>query len=217
MNFKWMTSAAVLAAAIFAVTTVTRGQEPPMNAESGSVHADAPHRSEHEPDRNPMAFDPDLAVFSAIVFLLLLAVLGKFAWPSIVKALDERERKIADNIAAAEARHEEAKRLLAEHEAKLGAAAGEVRALLDEARRDADHTRRRIEEEGHKAAKDELARALREIERAKDAAVQDLAVASANTAIELARKVIQEELTPEKNNQLIREAAAKLAAQPSDN
>ena len=43
-------------------------------------------------------FDPDLAVFSAIVFLLLLAVLGKFAWPTITAALDERERKIADNI-----------------------------------------------------------------------------------------------------------------------
>ena len=54
---------------------------------------------------NPLAFDPDLAVFSAVVFLLLYWLLGKFAWPTIAAALDERERKIADNIAAAAARH----------------------------------------------------------------------------------------------------------------
>ena len=114
--------------------------------------------------------------------------LSIFAWPQIAAALDERERKITDNIAAAEARLEDAKRLLAEHEAKLAAAAGEVRALLEEARRDAEHTRRSIEAEGHKAAKDELDRAVREIDRARDAAIQDLAVASANVAIDLARK-----------------------------
>src|SRR4051812_22927770 len=103
-------------------------------------------------------FKQDLAIYTFIVFLLLLAILGKFAWPPIVKALDERERPTTSNIAAAEARHEEAKRLLAEHEARLAAAAGEVRALLDEARRDADTTRLRIEADGKKAAKEELDR-----------------------------------------------------------
>jgi F0F1-type ATP synthase membrane subunit b/b' len=60
-------------------------------------------------------------------------------------------------------------------------------------------------------------RALREISRARDAAVQDLAVSSANVAIDLAKKVIREQLTPEKNNQIIREAVAKLAAESSKN
>jgi F-type H+-transporting ATPase subunit b len=163
-----------------------------------------------------MAFGPDLAIFSAIVFLLLLAILGKFAWPQIVAALDERERKIADNIKAAEGKHEEAKRLLAEHEAKLAAAAGEVRALLEEARRDAEHTKASIVADARKAAEDEKVRALRDIERAKDGAIHELAVASANTAVELAGKVIRDKLTPEQNNQLIREAMSKLGA-PSNN
>jgi F-type H+-transporting ATPase subunit b len=166
---------------------------------------------------NPLAVDPDLAIWTVVVFLLLLFVLGKFAWPQITAALEERERKIADNIAAAEARLNDAKRVLAEHEAKLAAAAGEVRALLDEARRDAEHTKKSIEAEGQKAAKEELDRALREIHRARDAAVQDLAVSSANVAIDLAKKVIREQLTPEKNNEIVRDAIAKLAPQPSNN
>ena len=190
-------------------------------AETG--HASAGEHSEAASDHaaaepKPLGIDLDLAVWTLVVFVLLFLVLGKFAWPQIVEALEERERKIADNIAAAEARHEDAKRLLAEHEAKLAAAAGEVRELLEEARRDAEHTRKLIAEKGHQDARDELARALREIDRAKDAAVQELAVASANVAIDLARKVVREQLTPEQQNQIVREALGKLAATaPSSN
>ena len=90
-------------------------------------------------------------------------------------------------------------------------------AMLDEARRDADSVKQRIEAEGRKAAQEEFDRALREIVRARDAATQDLAERSANMAIDLAQKIIREQLTPEKNNQIIREAVAKLAAAPSTN
>jgi F-type H+-transporting ATPase subunit b len=178
-------------------------------------HGEAAAAAKENPQ--PLVFDPDLAIFTAIVFLLLLVVLGKFAWPQIVSALEERERKIADNIAAAEAMQAQAKQLLAEHEAKLAAAAGEVRELLEEARRDAEHTRKTIADKGHQDAQDELQRALREIDRAKDAAVQDLAVASANVAIDLARKVVREQITPEQQSQIVREALGKLVAAPSKN
>jgi F-type H+-transporting ATPase subunit b len=185
-------------------------------AEHGEV-GELAHGNASEKLEDAAEFKTDLAIYTFVVFLLLLAILGKFAWPPITKALEERERAITDNIAAAEARHEDAKRLLAEHEAKLAAAAGEVRALLEEARRDAEVTRKRIEAEGQKAAQDEVARAKREIERARDSAVQDLAVASANVAIDLAKKIIHEQLTPEKNNQIIRDAVAKFVATPSKN
>jgi F-type H+-transporting ATPase subunit b len=184
----------------------------PENGKAKQAEADG-----HAESPNPLAVDPDLAIWTVVVFLVLLFVLGKFAWPQITAALEERERKIVDNIARAEALQNEAKRLLAEHEAKLAAAAGEVRALLEEARRDADHTKKAIEAEGQKAAKEELERALREIHRARDAAVQELAVTSANVAIDLAQKIIREQLTPEKSKQIVRDAVAKLAAEPSKN
>ncbi len=137
---------------------------------------------------NPLAVDPDLAIWTLVIFALLFAILAKFAWPQIAAAVDERERKIAATIAAADAKLEDAKRVLAEHEAKLAATAGEIREMLDEARRDADAARKRIEEEGRKAAGEEIARATREIQRAKEGAIQELAVASANTAIDLAQQ-----------------------------
>jgi F-type H+-transporting ATPase subunit b len=214
MNLTRLMFSLVLIGAVFTVRAHA-AEAPAHKAEPAAAHSEA--GEEHEPDRNPMAFDPDLAIFSAIIFLLLVAILGKFAWPTITAALDERERKISDHISAAEARDAESKRLFAEHEAKLAAAAGEVRAMLEEARRDAEQVKKSIEADGQKAAKEELDRSLREIHRARDAAVQELAVSSANTAIDLAKKIIHEGLTPEKNNQIIREAMAKLAAETSKN
>jgi F-type H+-transporting ATPase subunit b len=186
-----------------------------LQADAREAAKEAAHEEVEGHGPNPLAVDPDLAIWTAVVFLILFAILSVFAWPQIAAAVDERERRIVDNIKAAEGKHEEAKRLLAEHEAKLAATAGEIREMLEEARRDADHTRKKIEATGHQAAQDELTRALREIERAKDGAIQELAVASANVAIDLAGKVIQTQLTAEKNNELIRDALSKLTPMSS--
>src|SRR5260221_4329999 len=159
----------------------------PARAQTASgAHAEAPTAAEHESGPKPLTFDPDLAIFTAVIFLLLMGILGYFAWPTIAAALDERERKIADNIAAAEAKHEEAKRLLAEHEAKLAATAGEIRAMLEEARRDAEGAKGQIVAEAKQAAQEEAHRAKRDIDQAKNAAMQELATSSANMAVDLA-------------------------------
>lgn len=218
MNLARWISAVVLAAAVVTTPTAVRAQDAvPKAVESTVAHAESETDVGLEPDRNPMALDPDLAIFSAVVFLILVAFLGKFAWPTIVSALDERERKIADNIAAAEARNEEAKRLLVEHEAKLAAAAGEIRAMLEDARRDAEQTRKRIEAEGQQAAKDELDRAIREIGRARDAAAQELAITSAKVAVDLARDVVRGEISAERQKQIVHEAISRFGTAPSAN
>lgn len=192
---------------------------PVLGAET--IREEAEHAAEaveHGDGPNPLAVDPDLAIWTGVVFLLLFLILSKFAWPQIAAALDERERKVTDNIASAAAMQAEAKRLLAEHEAKLAAAAGEVRALLDEARRDAEVTKNRIVAEARKAGEDEKNRALLEIARAKEGAVHELATASANVAIDLARRVVQEKITPEEHAKVVRDALSKLAAaNPSKN
>jgi F-type H+-transporting ATPase subunit b len=191
----------------------------PARAQTASgAHADVAAAVEHDSGPKPLTFDPDLAIFTAIIFLLLMGILGYFAWPTIAAALDERERKIADNIAAAAAKHEEAKRLLAEHEAKLGATAGEIRAMLEDARREAEVAKGQIVADAKHAAQDEANRAKREIEQAKNAAMQELATTSANLAVGLARKVVREKITPDEQARLVQDALGMLAAAtPSKN
>ncbi|MEX0614011.1 MAG: ATP synthase F0 subunit B, partial [Pirellulales bacterium] len=149
--------------ATIALALLIVGGTAPRGFAQETEHAGPDHSAaagEHSTP-NPLGIDLDLAVWTLVVFILLFLVLNKFAWPQIVEALEERERKIADNIAAAQAMQEQSKRILAEHEAKLAAAAGEVRELLEEARRDAEHTRKSIAAKGHQDAKDESARAVR--------------------------------------------------------
>jgi F-type H+-transporting ATPase subunit b len=219
-NRGWLTAVALCAALLAARALPAQpGERAAENAEADIEHAEhAADAAAKKGDPNPLAFRTDLAIWTLVVFLILFGLLSYFAWPQIAAALDERERKIADTIAAAEQRLKDAQKVLADHEAKLAATAGEVRELLEEARRDAEHTRKSIEAKGHQAAQDELARALREIDRAKDTALQEMAENSANVAIELARKVIRQKLTPDEQSQVVRDALAKLPAPtPSKN
>ncbi|MCG8448449.1 MAG: F0F1 ATP synthase subunit B [Pirellulales bacterium] len=176
------------------------------------------HASPGAGDPNPLAVDPDLAIWTGVVFALLLYLLSKFAWPVISEALLEREQRIENNIAEAEAKNEQAKQMLTQHEAKLAAAADEVRELLEEARRDAEHTKAQILAEAKQAADQERDRAVRDVERAADHAMKNLAETSANLAVDLAGKVVRQNITPKQQADLVKEALSSLAAtNPSEN
>lgn len=195
------------------------GVAAPSYAEGGGGHSEnLGHGNAGAQLNDASEFKTDLAIYTIVVFLLLLAILSKFAWPVVTAALEEREKRIEGNIAAAEAKHEESKRLLAEHEAKLARAADEVRELLEEARRDAEHTKSQIVAEAKKAADQERDRAVRDVDRAADNAMKSLATASANLAVDLAGKVVKQNITPDQQAQLVREAISRLAASsPSEN
>lgn len=159
---------------------------------------------------NPLSFDPDLALWTLGVFVLLLLILRKFAWGPIVAGLDKREKKIADDIAAAQQAHEDAKALLASYEAKLSSVQDEVRAIIDEAKKDAQHTHGEILAKAKSEAEAEMHRATREISTAKDQALKELLETSANLAVELAGKVIRSKITPAEHSKLISEALANV-------
>lgn len=187
----------------------------PHHAASAEGHGTEAHGGGQP---NPLSVDPDLAIWTVVVFASLMFVLGKFAWPAISAALEEREKRIDGNLAAAEAKHEEAKRLLAEHEAKLARAAEEVRQLMEKARRDAEHAKSQILAEAKQAADQERDRAVRHVERAADLALKSLAETSANLAVDLASKVVRQNITADQQAQLVRDALSKLTAgSPSKN
>lgn len=209
----------VVFAALLWVGSCTLGLAlPAVEAQAADAAADqeATEEGGHEggASANPMTGDPDLAIFTAIVFLVLLGVLWKFAWGPIAEALDRREKGIADQIDEARRSNEEAKRLLAEHQVKLDGAAEEVRALLEKARRDADAQRQQIVADAQEAARVEKERAVREITLAKNQALQDLAEKSVDTAVELAGRIVRRQLTAEDHAELINSALNQL---PSDN
>lgn len=166
---------------------------------------------------SPAEFRSDLAIWSFAVFLGLLGLLTAFAWKPIMRGLDEREKRIADTIAATNAAHEEARRQLASYERRLAEAADEVRGMLEEARRDSEATRQAIIAEARKAADEEQARAKREIGLAKDDALGQIAEKAGQLAVEVAGKFLREKLGGDDQSRLVRDSIAALGSRPSVN
>lgn len=157
--------------------------------------------------------DPDLAFFTVIVFVLTLLVLWKFAWKPISEGLSKREQSISDAIEQSRIDAEKAKQTLVEYEAKLAAAAEEAKALLTEARQEAEHAKERIVAEAREAAERERVRAIADIGAAKDQAVRELAERSVDSAVALAGNLIRQEITPDKHSQLIQESLDRFGSQ----
>lgn len=139
----------------------------------------------------PLAFDPDLFIFTMIVFGVLLLVLNKFAWRPILEGLAKREQNIADNVAAAERTDEEARQLLEQYDHKLAAAQDQVRAILDEARRDAEKRQQEIVAEARSQAVEEMERKMSEIDQATRDALEKISQTSADMAVGLADKFVK--------------------------
>lgn len=174
------------------------------------------HFGQEDVDLDPSELKGDLAIFTFIVFLLLVGILYKFAWGPISHGLEKREHHISDQIAAAERANAEAKQMLAQYEQKLVSAQDEVRAIMEKAHRDAAALQQEILAQARADAAAEMDRAKRDVETAKDQALRELAETSANLAVELAGKVIRAQLDAQKHAQLVTEALAQFHT-PSPN
>ena len=167
---------------------------------------------------NILSFSEDLAIFTFIVFVIVLILLWLFAWGPISRALDERERRISDNIAAAQRQNEEARRMLVQYEKKLESAQGEVRAIMEEARRDAAHTQDEILAKAREDAQRERDRAVREIDQARQTALKELGERSVDLAVQLAGKIVASKLSPEDHARMVQDAVTRFGKpEPSRN
>ena len=177
----------------------------PPSGKGGHDHADAP---------GPMTAteqDVDLAIWSLITFCVFVFVLKKYAWGPLIGGLDKREGGVLDNIAAAEAARIKAEKMLAEHAAKLAKVQDEVREILAEARRDAEHAKNDIVAAAQKEAEASRVRAVQDIERARDQALDNLFDHMGRCVSQATEQVIGRALTGADNERLIDEALSNFA------
>lgn len=170
-------------------------------------------------EKNPTIPAFDLTLFAVCVFVLLLLILWKFAWGPISEALQQREDNIHGAIDKAEQLHKQAEARLAEYEEKLRGSRDEVRAILEEARKDGEAVKAAKVSEAADMIRDEKERSIRDIETAKVHALKDLAERSADMAVDLAGRVIGQQLRPEDHAQLVDEAVDRFVNrnEPSQN
>jgi F-type H+-transporting ATPase subunit b len=181
-------------------------------AEEEAVHTEAEahgadeHGDAHAASANPLTIDPDLAIVTFLIFLLLLAVLAKFAWRPIMAGLDKREHHVADQLEEAERRNREADEMLKKYQTQLAAASDQVKQMLEDARRSAEATREQELARTQEAVKRERERAVAEIDAAKNRALQEVAGRAADSAIALAGRIVRRELKKDDHAALVSEA-----------
>jgi F-type H+-transporting ATPase subunit b len=176
-------------------------------AAGGGSETDAAHDS-----GPPLSFQKDLALWSLISFVLLVLLLRKFAWGPLVQGLDNRELKIRGQLAEAEAARLQAERMLQEHAKKLESVQDEVKAIIEEAKRDAEHTKNDIIQTAQKEAKLTQDRAIHEIERARDQALKELFDSMSSQVAQATEHVIGRSLGGEDQQRLIDEALAQFSS-----
>jgi F-type H+-transporting ATPase subunit b len=213
---------AVLAARTAGAADPPRAEATAKDFDKAGVHktADAGHGGDHggghghgdDVNVSPIEFRGDLAIWSFCVFVLLMVVLGKFAWGPISEGLDKREQSIAANIAAAEKAAADAKAMIKQYEQKLAGAQNEVRAIIEEARRDGERTMQELTAKGQAEAQAARDRLLRDVETAKGQALKELAELSTTLAVELAGKLVRAQLKREDHTALISDALDKFRA-----
>jgi F-type H+-transporting ATPase subunit b len=187
--------------------------KPAQGAEAKGPPADAkPAHGEKEPDIFDWALD--LTIWTVVVFLVLLGVLTKYAWGPMLTGLQKREQNIHAAVAEAQAARDEAEKLRVLLKKDMDQAADRVRQIMDDARRDAQHTTDEMIAKARGEIQAERERLRREIEMAKDQALHELWAQTAQLAALVSSKAIRRSLTAEDHRRLVDEALAELQNAP---
>lgn len=139
--------------------------------------------------------DLGLLVWTLLAFLIVFFILKKFAWPAIIKGLNEREDNIAQSIATAEKVKLEMAQLKNENEAFMVKAREERSAMLKEAKATKDKIISDAKEEAKAVAAKIVADAQSTINNQKMLAITEMKNQVGKLVIEVSEKVLRRELT----------------------
>ncbi len=194
----------VLAAILWlGIAPYSNAADPPAGADS--------HAASHEKP-GPFKQALDLTIWTIVVFLVLLLVLKRFAWKPMLDGLQKREANINEAIENARKARQEAEAVRVQYQKELANAHQEVRDLIAEARRDAEHTKEGLMADARNEIQAERERLRREIGTAKDQALKELWDQSARLATLISSKAIGRELKVDDHRRLFDEAVDELSA-----
>ena len=174
---------------------VLLGTEAPTEGEAVEGAEDESH--------NPILPETSELAYAAFAFLVLLALMYKFAFPAVQKAMDGRTQNIRDNLDEAERTKADAQRILEEYQLQLADAKNESARIIDEARQTAEQMRRDLMVRAEAEVNELRERSRSEIDAAQQRALADLRTQVSELAIGAAEIVVQKNLDRDTNRALV--------------
>jgi F-type H+-transporting ATPase subunit b len=140
-------------------------------------------------------FSFGLFIWQVVIFVGLIFLLKKFAWKPILDAVNEREEGIKNALLSAENAKKEMQNLKSDNEKLLADARAERDALMKEAREIKDKMINDAKIEAQEAGEKMIAQAKAAIESEKNVAMADLKNQVSSLSLEIAEKVLRDELS----------------------
>lgn len=153
-----------------------------------------------------LGVDWRMLLLQAVAFAVLVWFLSKFVYPHLLKAIDKREKQIAESVAAANEAEARAEQSQKEISLMLGEARAEADAIIATAKKEAASVVEASEEKAKKKAERIVADAHVEIEQDIAKARKALRDETADLIALATEKIVKEKIDPEKDAALIENA-----------
>jgi F-type H+-transporting ATPase subunit b len=160
----------------------------------------------HAAGLSPFAGDLGNAIWTVGIFVIVVIVLGKFAWGPVLAQLQQREAFIHNSLSEAKRDRDDAEARLKEYAAKLQSAQAEAAALIQDARRDAARLRDELRARATTEAEVIMRNAERQIQLETTRALQQIRHEAIDLSVMIASKLLQRNISKEDNERLIEEA-----------
>ena len=150
--------------------------------------------------------DPGLFIWTILTFLVLLALLTRFAWRPLLKALESRQEMIRKSLDNARQGKEDLERLHQESAQVIRKAHAAAEAIVSQSRSDADRLREEMKQKARAEAAGLVRNAERQIQLETERALQQIRHEAVDLSVMIASKIIQRNLSKQDNERLIEEA-----------
>ena len=150
-----------------------------------------------------MEIDPKQIVIHAIGFLILLAILKKFAWGAMLGAMEARSKRIAEDFAAIERAKQEIAKLKGEYQDSLARIEEQAQAKIQQAVAEGRRVASEIEESSRASAREALEKSKEAIALEVAKARVELKEQVVDLAIQATHKILQQNLDEETDRRMI--------------
>jgi F-type H+-transporting ATPase subunit b len=165
--------------------------------------------------KNPILPAGNEILWGTFSFVLLFAVMWKFAFPAVNKSMQARTEKIRNNLDEAQKVRNEAEEILADYQRQLADARGEANRIIEESRQAAEQLRQDMVRRADEEVAELRQRNAADLQMAQERALSQLQNQVRSLAIELAEKVVGANLDRDRNLALVDQYIAELNAERS--
>jgi F-type H+-transporting ATPase subunit b len=157
--------------------------------------------------------EPPELIWGLVAFLILMALMLKFVFPTLNRTLEDRATAIQGKMEEADAKLVEAEAARSSYESSIADARGEATRIIDEAKATAEALRADIVAKAETEAAAIVERAHVDVQADRDRVLQELRTQVGAISVELASRIVERELDAATHQGLVDDYIQQLSSQ----